>query len=147
MYDNETELLLAYPKSTGDGYWIISNGSDTNVPTLAAFEVTALGVNPVPVISPVNVNGSGKLNYLGNRFACQSVFDNSIGEFIGFTLYDFDALTGEFSNPININFLVPGDVLQYFEFTFDDHYIYAGANNSFYQLDLSSGDPASIAAS
>ena len=147
LYDNETELLLAYPKSSGDGYWIISNGSDTNVPTLAAFEVTALGVNPVPIISPVNTNGSGKLNYLGNRFVCQSVFDNSIGEFIGFTLYDFDASTGEFSNPININFLVPGDVLQYFEFTFDDHYIYAGANNSFYQLDLSSGDPASIAAS
>jgi hypothetical protein len=147
LYDNETEVLLAYPKSSGDGYWIISNGSDPNVPTLAAFEVTALGVNPVPVISPVNVNGSGKLNYLGNRFACQSVFDNSIGEFLGFTLYDFDASTGEFSNPVNINFLVPGDVLQYFEFTFDDHYLYAGANNSFYQLDLSSGDPASIAAS
>lgn len=147
LYDNETELLLAYPNSAGDGYWVLTNGPDLSNPSVAAFEVTSAGVNTNPVISPVHANGSGKLNYQGTRFACVGIIDPNLGEFLGFMLYDFNSATGEISNPVNIPFVVSGDVLQYFEFTFDNNYLYAGANNSLYQFNLTSNDPATIAAS
>ncbi|MFN8864441.1 MAG: PKD domain-containing protein [Flavobacteriales bacterium] len=147
LYDNETELLLAYPNNTGDGYWVLTNGSDQVNPSLAAFEVTSAGVNPNPVISPMHINGTGKMNYQGTRLACTGIVDPNLGEILGFMLYDFNSATGEISNPVNVPFLVTGDVLQYFEFTFDGNYLYAGANFSLYQFDLTSNDPATIAAS
>lgn len=149
LYDNnETELLMAYPKSTGDGYWLISNGPDATNPTLAAFEVTSQGVNSTPVLSPILRNASGKLNYQGTKFVCTGQYDTLINNFLGFILYDFDAVTGQISLPVNIPFNVPnGDILQYFEFTFDGNYLYAGGNNSLYRFDLTSGNPTTIAAS
>ncbi|MFN6179054.1 MAG: PKD domain-containing protein [Flavobacteriales bacterium] len=147
LYDNESELLLAYPKSTGDGYWLITNGADLDNPAVAAFEITALGVNPVPVLSPVNGNGSGRLNYQGTRFACASTIVTDISEFLGFNLYDFDAANGQLSNPVNVPFVAPGEVLQYFEFTFSGDHFYAGGNYALYRFDLTSNDPAAIAAS
>jgi gliding motility-associated-like protein len=145
--NNETELLLAYPKSSGDGYWLISNGPDPVNPTLASFEVTALGVNPVPVLSPVILNGSGKVNYQGTKFVCTGEYDPVIGNFLGFQLYDFDASSGQITNPVNIPFDALGEALQYFEFSFDGNYLYAGGPNTFYHFDLSSGTPSIIAAS
>lgn len=64
---------------------------------------------------------------------------------MGFHLYDFDASTGEISNPVNIPFITD-DFLTYFEFTFDGNYLYAGGNYSLYHFDLTSGDAAAIAA-
>ena len=148
LYDNNlTEMLMAYPKSSGDGYWLISNGPDAVNPTFAAFEVTSLGVNPLPVLSPVLLNASGKLNYQGTKFVCTGEYDPAIGNFLGFQLYDFNAATGQISNPVNIPFQTSGDVLQYFEFTFDGNYLYAGGPYSLYHFDLSSGNPNLIAAS
>jgi gliding motility-associated-like protein len=109
--------------------------------------VTSQGVNPLPVISPVLLNGSGKLNYQGTKFVCTGEYDPVIGNFLGFQLYDFNAATGQISNPVNIPFQTSGDVLQYFEFTFDGNYLYAGGPYSFYHFDLSSGNPNLIAAS
>lgn len=146
--NNETELLMVYPKSSGDGYWLISNGPDPLNPTIAAFEITSQGVSNIPVLSPVNLNGTGKLNNQGTKFISTGDFDPINGNSLGFRLYDFDATTGQISNPVNIPFNVPGgDVLQYFEFTLDGNYLFAGANYSVYQFDLTSGDPATIAAS
>ncbi|MFN8775496.1 MAG: PKD domain-containing protein [Flavobacteriales bacterium] len=147
LYDNETELLLAYPNSSGDGYWVLTNGEDPFTPTIAAFEVTEAGVNPDPVLSPVTMGGSGRLNYQGTRFVCTGQYDSDSGSFLGFDLFDFNAETGQLSNPVSIPFFSPNDVLQYFEFTFDGDYLYAGAVYNIYQFDLSSGDPATILAS
>ena len=149
LYDNnETELLMAYPKSTGDGYWLISNGPDPLNPTLAAFEVTNSGVSATPVLSPILLNSSGKLNYQGTKFVCTGQYDPLTGNYLGFELYDFDDATGQINSPVNIPFNVPnGDILQYFEFTFDGNYLYAGGNNSLYRFNLTSGNPTTIAAS
>jgi gliding motility-associated-like protein len=148
LYDNNlTEMLMAYPKSSGDGYWLISNGPNAVNPTFAAFEVTSQGVNPVPVLSPVLLNGSGKLNYQGTKFVCTGEYDPVLGNYLGFQLYDFNAATGQISNPVNIPFQTSGDVLQYFEFTFDGNYLYAGGPYTFYHFDLSLGNPNLIAAS
>ena len=148
LYDNESELLLAFPNSTGDGFWIVSNGNDIGTPTIAAFEVTALGVNPVPVISPIIVNGSGRINYQGTKLVCTGEFDPTVFTFLGFQLYDFNASSGQISAPINVPFNAPnGDALQYFEFTFDGNYLFAGGNFSLFRFDLTSGDPTTIAAS
>jgi gliding motility-associated-like protein len=149
LYDNnETELLMAYPKSTGDGYWLISNGSDATNPTLAAFEVTSQGVSSTPVLSPVLRNGSGKLNYQGTKFVCPGQFDALIGNFLGFEIYDFNAATGQISSPVNIPFSIPGgNPFQSFEYTFIGNYLYASTAFSLYRFDLTSGNPATIAAS
>jgi gliding motility-associated-like protein len=148
LYDNnETELLMAYPKSSGDGYWLITNGPDPGNPTLASFDVSSQGINAAPVFSPILRNGSGKLNYQGTKFVCTGPNDTLTGNFLGFELYDFDAATGQISSPLNIPFIVPFDVLQYFEFTFDGNYLYAAANLSLYRFDLTSGNPTTIAAS
>jgi gliding motility-associated-like protein len=146
LYDNETELLLVQPKSSGDGYWLISNGTDLANPSIAAFNVTAQGINTTPVFSPVNFNGSGKLNYQGTKFVCTGEYDAVSGNFLGFQLYDFNAASGQISNPVNIPFSVPNvDILQYFEFTFTGNYLFAGGNFSLYRFDLSSNNPAIIA--
>ncbi len=148
LYDNESEILMAYPNNAGDGYWLISNGADPANPSIAAFEVTEQGVNPIPVLSPVNFNGSGRLNYQGTKFVCTGELDPTGSTFLGFQLYDFNTANGQITSPINIPFSVPGgDVLQYFEFTFDGNFLYAGGNFSLYRFDLTSGNPTTIAAS
>jgi gliding motility-associated-like protein len=148
LYDNESELLLAYPNNIGDGYWLISNGADPANPSVAAFEVTEQGVNPIPVLSPVNFNGSGRLNYQGTKFVCTGELDPTGSTFLGFQLYDFNTANGQITSPINIPFSVPGgDVLQYFEFTFDGSFLYAGGNFALFRFDLTSGNPTTIAAS
>ena len=144
LYDNETEVLLACPNSAGDGYWLISNGADLDNPAVAAFEITVAGVNPVPVLSPV-LSAGGRLNYSATKFVCGGIYDDITGNIMGFHLYDFDASTGEISNPVNIPFITD-DFLAYFEFTFDGDYMYAGGNYSLYHFDLTSGDAAAIAA-
>ncbi|MFN7846227.1 MAG: SprB repeat-containing protein, partial [Bacteroidota bacterium] len=148
LYDNnETELLMAYPKSSGDGYWLISNGSDPLNPTLASFDVSSQGINATPVFSPILRNGSGKLNYQGTKFVCSGQFDTITSSYLGFEMYNFNAATGQISSPVNIPFNVPFDILQYFEFTFDGNYLYAAANFSLYRFDLTSANPTTIAAS
>ena len=146
LYDNETELLLVQPKNSGDGYWLISNGADPANPSIAAFNVTAQGINTTPVLSPVNFNGSGKLNYQGTKFVCTGEYDAVSGNFLGFQLYDFNAASGQISNPVNIPFNVPnGDILQYFEFSFTGNYLFAGGNFSLYRFDVTSSNPPTIA--
>ncbi len=148
LYDNnETELLMAYPKSSGDGYWLISNGSDPLNPTLVSFDVSSQGINATPVFSPILRNGSGKLNYQGTKFVCSGQFDTITSSYLGFEMYNFNAATGQISSPVNIPFNVPFDILQYFEFTFDGNYLYAAANFSLYRFDLTSANPTTIAAS
>ncbi|MFN7692323.1 MAG: hypothetical protein ACK5QU_14695, partial [Bacteroidota bacterium] len=138
---------MAYPKSSGDGYWLISNGSDPLNPTLASFDVSSQGINATPVFSPILRNGSGKLNYQGTKFVCSGQFDTITSSYLGFEMYNFNAATGQISSPVNIPFNVPFDILQYFEFTFDGNYLYAAANFSLYRFDLTSANPTTIAAS
>ena len=149
FYDNnETELLMVCPKSTGDGYWLVSNGPNPANPTLASFEITSQGVNPSPVFSPISFNGSGRLNYQGTKFVGTAPFDAISSNFPGVAMYNFNSATGQITAPITIPFVVPGgDVLQYFEFTLDGNYLYAGGNNTLYRFDLTSGVPSTIAAS
>ena len=148
LYDNDTEVLLAYPKPSGDGFWIVSNGNDVDNATIAAFEVTAQGVNSVPVLSPIIRVGSARLNYQGNTLVCSGPYTDSIGTFLGFNMYSFNAATGQISNPVNVPFITPNlDLLQYFEFSFDGNFLYAGGNNSLFRFDLNAGNLSAIAAS
>ena len=149
LYDNnETELLMATPKTSGDGYWLISNGPNPASPTLACFEVTSQGVSSNPVFSPITNNGTGRLNYQGTKFVSTGQFDAQTGNCVGVEMHNFDAATGQFTTPITIPFITPdGDILQYFEFTFNGNYLYAGGNNSLYRFDLTSGVPATMGAS
>jgi gliding motility-associated-like protein len=147
LYDNETEVLMAYPKSSGDGYWLITNGPDLNNTTLVSFDVSSQGINTTPVSSSIVNNGSGRLNYQGNKFVCSGPYDNIANNFLGFEIYNFNAATGQLGSSVNIPFIpTNGDLLQYFEFTFNGNYLYAAGNYSLFRFDLTSGNPTTIAA-
>ena len=141
LYTNVSEMLIAYPKSSGDGYWIITNGNDLSNPTLVAFELTASGISTSPVSSNLLVFAiTGKINPQGTKFV-------TVGD-AGIDIYDFNATTGQFSNPISVLFsLLPNDLLKYFEFSPNGNYLFATGDLNMFQFDITSNNPISIAAS
>jgi len=142
LFVNDSEMLIAYPKSSGDGYWVISNDAVFSSNQLAAFEVTAQGINPTPVLSAVsNTAITGKINPQGTKFV--TIGNNGSG----IELYDFDASSGMVSNPVSIPQFLPNDILKYFEFSPNGNYLYASGDLYFYQFDISSGISATILAS
>lgn len=142
LFVNDSEMLIAYPKSSGDGYWVISNDAVFSSNQLAAFEVTAQGINPTPVLSAVsNTAFTGKINPQGTKFV--TIGNNGSG----IELYDFDASSGMVSNPVSIPQFLPDDYLKYFEFSPNGNYLYASGDLYFYQIDISSGISASMLAS
>jgi gliding motility-associated-like protein len=159
---NWSEWMHAYPKASGDGYWVLTGGGTFNFPNqsgeVAAFDVTAAGVNPTPVISPVPGTAltsipyyNAKVNPQGTKFVISGglIYQLFGVDFFSYTneLYDFDAATGQISNPIRLRVpdTFPGGT-RYYEFSPDGTKLYA-AGGALIQYDISSNDSATIAAS
>lgn len=143
LYQNRSELLQVYPKSSQDGYWVLT--SDSSELNIVAFEVTQAGINTTPIISNLNNNCRiFKINPQGTKLVATVEI---VGNF-GFNLYDFNASTGIVSNPINIPFPLSNfDGIKYFEFSPSSKYLYATSDQTFYQFDISSNNASSILAS
>jgi len=141
LYTNFSEMLMAYPDSANNAYWILTNAADVSNPKLASFYVTASGITPYPLALSdlLTFSFTGKVNQQGTRFV-------GIGN-AGFDIYEFSPITGQISNPISIAFPLVNDILKYFEFSPDGNYLYATGDNNFYQFDISSNNPAAILAS
>lgn len=126
------------------------------------YLLTASGLNPVPLTSNTGLTISGfennaigtlKFSAKGDKLAAVHAFQNDLVE-----LMDFDRSTGVISNPIsfmpNTAPHVPAFPGIYgAEFSPNGRLLYVSANNSpaeaavVYQFDISSGVPATIAAS
>jgi gliding motility-associated-like protein len=143
LYQNQSECIQVYPKSTQDGYWILT-GDQTGL-SIAAFEVNASGINTTPIISPINTDTSWfRINPQGTKL----VITSESGGTYGIKLFDFDATSGIVSNPLNIPFPIPNsDLLKKFDFSPSGQYLYATSDNFFYQFDISSNNAANILAS
>ena len=143
LYANVSELLIAYPNSSGDGYWLLTNAFPLDSLLLAAFEITEAGIDTVPVLSSNSPSGfTGKLNPQGTKFA---TIGNNLNEVM---LFDFNNATGEISNPVIITaMLESADVLKKFEFSPNGNFLYASGDLNFVQIDVSSGDAATMSAS
>lgn len=104
-------------------------------------EITADGLQLPPVISPFNGNGSGGTVCVSpDRKKLASTTNGSFGLW----LYDFDATTGEITNPVSLQ---PFSPCLGVAFSPDNSKLYASRNSSIYQYDLSQGSSASIASS
>jgi gliding motility-associated-like protein len=126
---------------------------------LYSFLITAAGVNPVPVITPVpeNILPLTRLNTLyGNiKFAANGerliIPDNDNNKIV---VFDFDNSTGKFSNPEVLS-IPDGETLEDIEISADASKLYFGCYeviapevkaeiHYLYQMDLNAGSPAAI---
>jgi hypothetical protein len=105
---NCSERLAVTHKIGGNGFWVMTHKRNSN--EFDAFEVSANGVNPVPVTSGVGAThsttqqangdetmGCLKFNHQGNKLAIALYAGNKV------EVFDFDNCTGIVSNPLTIN--------------------------------------------
>ncbi|MBK9557263.1 MAG: hypothetical protein IPO47_15825 [Bacteroidetes bacterium] len=143
--------------TNGKDIWVLTHGWNNN--EFRVFLVTAAGVDPTPVITAIGpVHGTDffqsvgcmKMNRDNNKIAVAvEVSGNRI------ELYDFDNATGIVSNEIIITTphsaagLGPGNTVYGVEFSPNNNFIYSSSwfDDNIYQLDITSGDAATIEAS
>jgi gliding motility-associated-like protein len=141
LYQNQSQCINVYPKSTQDGYWVLT-GDESGL-GIAAFEVNASGIDSIPVISQINTDALNfRINAQGTKLV--TIYENIT---FGISLYNFDAATGILSDPIDVPFVVPNDILKYFEFSPNGQYLYATSDQFFYQFDITSNNVSAILAS
>ncbi|MCX6275320.1 MAG: T9SS type A sorting domain-containing protein [Bacteroidetes bacterium] len=141
------EKVCATHHSNGSDYWIVAH--EYNTDAFYAYQLSATGVNPVPVISNVGMIHTGYHGYL--KFTPDaSKIGLAVGETNGLELLDFDNSTGAVSNPINFSttYIYPYGV----EFSPDNSKFYVaqsgvGGSPGVYQFDLLAGSAAAIIAS
>ncbi len=158
-----TEQVAATWHNNGTDIWVMTHEYGTNA--FMAFLVTASGVSSTPVISSVgpahvacisNINARGQIKFSPDgtklAFNANGVASNNATNLLA--LFDFNAATGTVSNPLALPFSrgefglsfspdnskLYGTTWKAFGFTQNDY-------DYLYQFDLSSGNPATIAAS
>lgn len=144
LVDTVAEKLSAVRHANGVDYWVLSHGYFSN--KFYAFQVTAQGIQP-PIISSVgSVHEGGGANNMwraigrlkfspdGSRVAIGAQNNANILE-----IFDFSALSGEVSNPIDLSTIEGGS--NAIEFSPDGTKLFRTSPVS--QLDLSAGSGSS----
>ncbi|WP_439152569.1 T9SS type B sorting domain-containing protein [Winogradskyella sp.] len=142
------ESLTAIENQNDNGFWVVAHKYNSD--EFIAYEVTATGVNPNPVVSAIgtvtgvsNIIGQIKISPRGNRIAIARTGEVQI--------FDFDNATGLLSNVItidkNVNFYGV-------EFSQDGNLLYTSffdggllTNGGVYQFSLLAEEEADIRAS
>lgn len=168
LYAPSTEKLAAVKQADGVNYWLMTHEWNSN--RFMAYGLTCEGLNTVPVVSavgeyhaPYNAGASflyfdaiGQMKFSPDGTKLVQVIQ---GKFRA-QLLDFNATTGELSNPVNIlaywldNYLQPdGDAFDFedlygAEFSPDGTKLYLTKINSqsLFQYDITSGDSYTISA-
>jgi PKD repeat protein len=141
------EKVSATRHANGTDYWIVAHEFNTNA--FYAFQFSAAGVNPVPVVSSVGLVHLGYHGYM--KFTPNAAkIGLAVGETNDLELFDFNNSTGVVSNPITFpnTYLYPYGV----EFSPDNSKFYiaqsgVGGAPGIYQFDMLAGSPAAIIAS
>lgn len=150
-----TEKLIAVKHCNGKSYWIIDHPFNSN--QFNAYLVNSSGISTTPVVSSVGTQQTGSIynavGYLkaspnGKKLA-QGIDAMGILEIL-----DFNASTGQITNPIIINYPIGTSSVYYkgpygLSFSPDNSKLYTCYENagSVYQWDLSSGVASTIIAS
>jgi gliding motility-associated-like protein len=143
------EKLTAITHENGRDVWVLTHGVRSNI--YYAFLVTAAGINPTPVSTSIgSVHGpapggfgpAGSAGYLkaspnGTKVAV------AVTRYGLVELLDFDAATGQLSNPVRMNSLPDAYGV---EFSADGSKLYASTaeDRSIHQYDLLAGTAAAI---
>jgi hypothetical protein len=147
LTSNCGEKLAGVRSGNGEDIWVAIHQNSNAV--FQAFLVTTAGVTLTPVNSTVGNMLGGNIGQLqfspdGKRAAMAS-YSAPMNQTV--ELFDFDNITGEFSNHIGL--ATTYSQTYGLEFSPNSQILYSGANpdNEVRQWDLSSGDPAIILAS
>ncbi|HAH60041.1 MAG TPA: hypothetical protein DCL86_18065, partial [Bacteroidales bacterium] len=142
LYLNTTYHLSAVLHENMEDVWVVTHGLHVN--SFIAFKVTASGVITTPEVSYAGTSYEGNVGYMKLSSDGKWLGVGNYHQFLT-ELYRFDNSTGEVSNQNVVSIPVPAWGV---EFSPDNTKFYAqGGYLSFYQYDLTSGDPEQIAAS
>ncbi len=158
-----TEKLQGIPHCNGTDYWVLAHEADSD--KFVSYLVTAAGVSAQPVESRVGARvasatpadrlnaesiGQLKASQNGSRLAAAISGQNAV------ELYDFNPATGVVSNPVRLTGAFSSKVYGV-EFSPSGRFLYLGGSlddpntssekRDLYQLDLTKGSAADIAAS
>jgi PKD repeat protein len=141
------EKVCATHHANGTDYWIVAH--EYNSDAFYAYQLSATGVNPVPVISNVGLVHMGYHGYL--KFTPDaSKIGLAVGETDNLELLDFNNSTGVVSNPLTFptTWVYPYGV----EFSPDNSKFYVAQSGvlgtaGIYQFDMLAGSGAAIIAS
>ena len=144
-----TEKLTAVKHCNGIDYWIITHSFNSN--NFNSYLLNSSGINPTPIISSVgtsqnNISGTNSetIGYIksssnSKKIACAIHIYNLI------ELFDFDNLTGILSNPIQIQYQIPGAGAYGVEFSPDNTKLYSTLGSiGIFQHDISSNNQSVI---
>ncbi len=148
LIDKTQEKLVAVRNATSTGYWVIvqkSNPTSTSSSNVGsndyyAYEVTAVGVNPVPVIST-----TGPLvtwQSIGMYMSPQG--DVMVNTHPDLNVYDFNNSTGTLTHRWAAT---ASPFLSNFEFSPNGNLLYGCRNGEIFQLDLNAANVAAFQAS
>ncbi len=138
------EKITVVLKSNNIDYWVIVHGWGNN--RFYVFEVTAAGVNTIPTTydvgdihsgNTINTVGYMKSSKNGNKIALVNRSTNKIN------LFNFNRLTGEISNPINITPL--NSLIYGLEFSYDEKYLFIGGETTVSKYNLSDQSHTNLA--
>lgn len=130
-----------------------------STPAFEAYQITAGGINPTPVVSEVGLGLGDPNNFATIGTMCVSpnrlklaatAVDLSGSDSASLAVYDFDPATGLVSNPVKLILASDTDAIAYGVcFSADNSKIYntmflGGMHNSIYQFDLNTDNPATI---
>lgn len=148
LFNTNSEKLHIVPNSSGTGYWLLTHNIPGN--TFFAFSITAAGVSTTPVTSTLGANhtvgiGHMKINRQFNKVAMGNEETAQI------ELFDFNNATGQVSNLVSWAItptpIAGSDVFYGVEFSPNGSKLYIANLTRVVQYDISSGSPATIAAS
>jgi hypothetical protein len=145
-----TSKLAATKHCNGVDYWVVTGYHQTN--SFKAHLLSSVGLNTVPVVSTIPNYTTGGISIASAKFSPngKKFVDAAYN---GLTLFDFDASTGQFSNPITVaqysnspkgyEFSPDGSKL-YMSFYYEQNMVWSCIIT---QLDLCAGSPTAILAS
>ena len=148
LIDRVQEKLVAVRNASSTGYWIViqksnpTSTSSSNVGTniYHAYEVTAAGVNPTPVISSTGPN----VSWQSYGMFMSPTGDVMVNIHPDLNVYDFNNATGTLTHRWAAS-LSP--FLGYFEFSPDGNLLYGCRSSEIYQMDLNAANVGAFQAS
>jgi hypothetical protein len=108
LFSPSTEALAATRDSSGNGYWIMTHGYNTN--NFYAFHLTDFGLDIVPVVSTIGLNSDSHIFTINFSPNSKKIAVTNPNVYQIDQIFDFNNETGELSNLINLsdNFLAGG---------------------------------------
>ncbi len=124
--DSKSIWVITLSNSSG----VFPVNAQPNLDTFYAYEVNAVGVNPVPVKSTLPITISDTRGYLklspsGFKLACANVRS-------GLYLFDFNSTTGTVSNTLPLSVNGSNNFPYGVEFSPDSQFLYILASNDFF---------------